>query len=170
MNHKRCHRRRFCYITLICYSSDRSLFWHYPLLLVRCAGIKWWWSARCVMRRTRLCGWSVFRESGRFKGERHCLHAASCNSSFGNIHKEKKNMSDSWLPRATEWCFMEVLCLGSLNTLKLAQEKAWPGWPQMRWPLSFLMEPPGCRPANYEGPKERVAAGLQWPPVPCLSQ
>ena len=124
MNHKRCQRRRFCYITLICYSSDRSLLWHYPLLLVRCAGIKWWWSARCVMRRARLCGWSVFRESGRFKGERHYLHAALCNSSFGNIHKEKKNMSDSWLPRATEWCFMEVLCLGSLNTFKTSPGKS----------------------------------------------
>lgn len=125
-----------------------------------------------VQWREHDCAWMirVQRESRRFKGEQGRqnyvdafmqLHASVVLEIF---MEGKTNMTDSWLPRDTAWCFMEALCLGSLNTFKTSAGKSFVkttgDWDDLS---HFFMEPTGCRPANYDWPKERVAAGHLWP-------
>lgn len=123
---------------------------------------------KCIMcneGNTTVSGWSMFRESRGFKGQqvRHNITLTTF-SSFGNIHRgEKNNMIGSWLPRDTGWCFMEALCWGSLNTFKISAGKSLVkttgDWDD---PSHFLWSPPGCKLANYDWPKKRVAAGHLW--------
>ena len=123
-------------------------------------------------------------ESG-FKTERrrNITLTPSCITSFGNSRGgEEDNTTDSWLtPRDTARCFMEALCRGGGGRwihLKPAQgeKKEKLEQQRLRWPISVLMEPLGCRVGNYDWPRECVVAGHLWPrvasngPAPSIKQ
>lgn len=89
------------------------------------------------------------------------LHASVILEIF--TEEKKTTMTDSWPPRDTTWCFMEALSWRSVNTLKLAEEKAWPRRPEIKMTYLTFMEPPGSQSANYDWPKECVSASHLWP-------
>lgn len=148
-------RECFGCITLICYSTDRSLLWHNHYWLGMQVTNKdephYTWLDMTVHR------WSTLRKSPYDLKESSAdtilcqrLHAASCISSLGNIHRGKTQHDGLWLPRDTAWCFMEALCWGSLNTFKTStgREKKKQRQPETQMTHLIFMEALGCPLAN----------------------
>lgn len=112
----------------------------------------------CVMRGTWLDG--LYSESPEDITEDR---ADTCMSSFRNIHRGKKQHDWLLTGGTLHGVLWKHFVGGRWTHLNLAQEKAWPRRPEIEMTSLIFMEPPGCRLANYDWPKKRVAAGHLWP-------
>lgn len=86
-------------------------------------------------------------------------------SSLGNIHRERKTTRLTLDCRDTAWLhgvLWKHFVEGRWTHLNPVQEKARPRRPEIEMTSLIFMEPPGCRLANYDWPKKRVAAGHLW--------